>query len=279
MEQTLQATGGQSSSKKRPSLFRALGSNDPPKTIEVCNQIYLRSEVFKHDSWAATAQYENQDHRIVVKFNREQPICGLPMRWLGRWLAHRERNLLERLDDVGGVPKSCGDIVVDGRVRLTADGHDFVEGRPLKMGKIPNDQFLPKLMELIEQMHTRDIAYVDLHKAENVLVGDDGNPYVFDFQISAHMPSPFQRRLLLILQQSDLYHLSRLVGFFRPDQFADLFPDGLQRPWWIRAHRCIAVPFRQTRRKLLVMLGIRKGKGHANSEHAPEVGKRPVAGG
>jgi hypothetical protein len=85
--------------------------------------------------------------------------------------------------------------------------------------------------------------------------------------------------LLLILQQSDLYHLSRLVGFYRPDQFAELFPAGLERPWWIRAHRCIAVPFRQTRRRMLVMLGIRKGKGHAISEHAPEVGKRPLADG
>jgi hypothetical protein len=267
----------ESSGKKRPALFRALGDNDPPKEIEVCDQIYRCAKVYKHDSWAATARYENLDHRIVVKFNRQQSICGLPMSWLGRWLASRERHMLELLDDVDGVPKSCGDIVVDGQVSRTADGHDFVDGRPLKMGDIPNDQFLPKLMELIKQMHLHDIAYVDLHKAENVLVGDDGNPYMFDFQISAHLPSRWLKHLLSILQQSDIYHLSRQVGFYRPDQFADMFPEGLIRPWWIRVHRCVAMPFRQTRRKLLVLLGIRKGKGHAYSEHAPEVGKRTTA--
>ena len=257
-------------------MFRALGKNDPPKEIQVGDQMYRCAEVFKHDSWAATARYEKQDQRIVVKFNREQSICGLPMGWLGRWLASRERHMLELLDDVEGVPNSCGDIVVAGKVRPTADGHDFVDGRPLKIGDIPNDQFLPKLLDLIHQMHARKMAYVDLHKAENVLVGDDGNPYVFDFQISAHLPSRWLKHLLLILQQSDLYHLSRQVGFYRPDQFADMFPDGLKRPWWIRAHRCIAMPFRETRRKLLVLLGIRKGKGYAKSEHAPEVGKRSM---
>ncbi len=278
MSQIETGRNAKSSSKRRPALFRALGANDPPQQITVGNQNYRCAEIFKHDSWAATARYENQDHRIVVKFNREQSIFGLPMKWLGRWLANRERHMLELLDDVAGVPKSCGNIIVNGQVCRTADGHDFVDGRPLKTGDVPNDQFLPKLLELIDQMHAHQIAYVDLHKAENVLVGQDGNPYVFDFQISAHLPRPSQRHLLSILQQSDRYHLSRQVGFYRPDQFSVLFPGGLERPWWIRAHRWIAVPFRETRRKLLVLLGIRKGKGHAVSEHTPEVGKRPIAG-
>lgn len=262
------------SGKKRPALFRALGNQDPPITIEVDGHAFRCAEVFKHDSWAATARYENEQHRIVVKFNRQQSIYGLPMSWLGRWLASRERNMLELLANVKGVPNSCGDITVDGRVLRNADGHEFVDGSPLKMGDIPNDHFLPNLTRLIDRMHEHDIAYVDLHKAENVLVGDDGNPYVFDFQISAHLPNRWLKPLLSILQQSDRYHLSRQVGFYRPDQFAEIFPDGLERPWWIKAHRCIAIPFRETRRKLLVILGIRKGKGYAKTEHAPEIGKR-----
>lgn len=263
--------------KKRPALFRALGDQDPPKTIEVHGCSYRCAEIFKHDSWAATARYEHGQDQIVVKFNRQHSIYGLPMGWLGRWLASRERSMLELLADVEGIPSSCGDITVEGKVLRNADGHDFIDGQPLKMGDIPNDQFLPKLTQLIERMHAHDIAYVDLHKAENVLVGDDGNPHVFDFQISAHLPSRLLRPLLSILQQSDRYHLSRQVGFYRPDQFDQLFPDGLERPWWIKAHRFVAVPFRETRRKLLVLLGIRKGKGYAKTEHAPEVGKRAAS--
>jgi hypothetical protein len=274
MDRTQKQPNVKAVGKKRPALFRALGDNDPPQTIEVRGREFSCAEIFKHDSWAATARYETEDQRIVVKFNRQQSICGLPMGWLGCWLAGRERQMLELLDDVDGVPKSCGDIIVSGTVCRTADGHDFVDGSPLKMGDVTNDRFLPKLAKLIEQMHQHDLAYVDLHKAENVLVGDDGNPYVFDFQISAYLPQRWLKSFLSILQQSDRYHLSRLVGFYRPDQFDELFPNGLQRPWWIRAHRCVAVPFRETRRKLLVLLGIRKGRGYAKTEHAPEVGKR-----
>jgi hypothetical protein len=45
----------------------------------------------------------------------------------------------------------------------------------------------------------------------------------------------------------------------------------LRRPWWIRLHRSVAVPFRTARRQLLVLLGVRRGKGRAHTEHQPEV--------
>ena len=43
--------------RPRPALFRALGRHDPPSEIEVAGDLYRRSSVFKHDSWAATALY------------------------------------------------------------------------------------------------------------------------------------------------------------------------------------------------------------------------------
>jgi hypothetical protein len=49
------------------------------------------------------------------------------------------------------------------------------------------------------------------------------------------------------------------------------------RPWWIRAHRCVAVPFRTVRRRLLTVLGIRSRSGHAFSEAFPEVAHRRAA--
>ena len=49
------------------------------------------------------------------------------------------------------------------------------------------------------------------------------------------------------------------------------------RPWWIRAHRCVAIPFRTFRRRLLTTLGIRSKSGHAFSEAFPEVAHRRAA--
>ena len=77
--------------------------------------------------------------------------------------------------------------------------------------------------------------------------------------------------LFRVLANSDLYHLEKhRLG---PLQFTlqqRSFGAGMKRPWWIEAHRCVAVPFRTARRGLLVMLGIRRRGGQAESEHQPE---------
>lgn len=263
--------------KPRPALFRALGRQEPPETLQIDGRTFSRDRVFKHDSWAATALYQHQEESMVVKFNRQQPVFGIPMKWLGRMLASRERSMLMRLADVDNVPRGCGQIIVDGKACRTADGHEFVPGQPLRPGDRPDDQFFDRFRTLLTKIHERDIAYVDLHKCENILVGDDGEPYLFDFQISMFLPRvwPFST-MLSILQQSDDYHLAKHVNYFRPDQSSDAFKDGSARPWWIKAHRCVGVPVRQARRRLLVLLGIRKGNGQAHSEFAPEDGKRSM---
>jgi hypothetical protein len=73
------------------------------------------------------------------------------------------------------------------------------------------------------------------------------------------------------LQRSDIYHLRKLYARSRPDLCGfDSRQVSAQRPWWIRLHRLVAVPFRRLRRQLLVVLRIRSGRGYAASEHFPE---------
>jgi hypothetical protein len=260
--------------RPRPAPFRALGNDDPPAEIEVRGRPYRRVEVFKHDSWAATALYEGPAGRIVCKFNRRQSLLGLPMAWLGRLLAQREARILARLADLPNVPNPCGPVTVAGRVLPIAVAHDYIPGHPLRRREAVRADFFPRLRDLLAEMHHRQMAYVDLHKRENILVGDDGEPYLIDFQISLALThrwpdttAPVQV-LLRLMQRSDEYHLLKHVAKSRPD------PDGArpakQLPWWIRAHRLVAVPFRELRRRLLVALGIRGGKGRVGSERFAE---------
>jgi hypothetical protein len=261
--------------RPRPALFRALGHSDPPLRIGIDDVEFRHVRTFKHDSWAATALYEDRHGELVVcKFNRRQPILGVPMHWLGRWLARREGRLLELLADEPNVPNRRGPITVDGRPARNAAAHVFVPGRPLRAGDRPDARFVERLSQLLAGVHARGIAYVDLHKRENILVGDDGRPWLIDFQISVRLPRiwPFTA-VLHLLQQSDRYHLAKHLCRQRPD----LCPPGLaawieRRPWWIRLHRQAAIPFRRLRRRLLVLLGIRTGCGKAHTEAAPEVG-------
>ncbi|MFO0865318.1 MAG: hypothetical protein U0744_11830 [Gemmataceae bacterium] len=50
-----------------------------------------------------------------------------------------------------------------------------------------------------------------------------------------------------------------------------------ERPMWLRVHRFFAAPLRNLRRRLLVLLGIRKGDGRAQTEHFTEDGLRDRA--
>src|SRR5437763_10352224 len=116
--------------RPRPAFLRALGRHEPPAVVTIDGCEYRRLEVFKHDSWAATGRYRGPDGDVVCKFNRVQSIFGLPMTWLGRWLANRERAMLQRLADVRGIPAECGPVSCRGRVLKNAVAHEYVPGRP-----------------------------------------------------------------------------------------------------------------------------------------------------
>jgi hypothetical protein len=257
----------------RPPLLRALGSADPPERIQVGGVAFVRIDIFKHDSWAATARYRGPTGDIVCKFNRLQPIAGLPMAWLGRWLARRERQFLMRLAGLPGIPGFCADVTSGAQLLPHAVAHEYVAGHPLGGAEVPSDDFFPRLRALLEAVHRRGVAYVDLHKRENIVVGDDGRPHLVDFQVCFGLwtprwrSAPLLRRVLAELQHLDLYSFGKHVRRHRPDQ-ASLLAAGRasRRPWWVNVHRWFAVPLRTLRRRLLVLLGVRQPGGQAASE-------------
>lgn len=256
-------------SKQRPGLFRALGKSSPPSSIEIAQRSYRMIKTYKHDSWAATALFESCDdgprNKVVCKFNRVQPIGPIPMAWLGRRLADREFAMYDLLADLPEIATAYRVVRADGRQLINACAHDFIEGHPLRWHDLVNDDFFDKLDRRLVEMHRRSVAYVDMNKAENVIVNIYGDPCLIDFQISQRWPSLWLRAPLRILQRSDLYHSFKLRRRFRPDLLTRQ-QETKAIPWWIRAHRLIANPFRACRRKLLVGLRIRHGKGMPQGE-------------
>ena len=270
----------QKNTKQRPAIFRALGKKQPPDELTVGGQIYQLVKVLKHDSWAATALYENSDEQIICKFQRQQSVLFLPMKWFGCLLAGHENSLYERLDGLGNIPRNLGRVYVDGKEWRNVVAHHYVPGHPLGETEQVSDEFFPTLESFLKEMHSRGVAYVDLHKRENILVGDDGQPYLIDFQISYAHPRWWPMSMLFgwllhMLQSSDLYHLRKNFARCRPDLCGHTWREmGPYRPWYIRLHRCVGVPFRTLRRRLLVLLGIRSGLGLAHSEQFTEEGLR-----
>jgi len=258
-----------SAARPRPPLFRALGAAEPPREVIVEGCRHERLEIFKHDSWAATALYGGAAGRIVCKFNRTQPVAGLPMAWLGRRLAEREHRALSRLADLPQIPAPLGAVYANG-VRLSnVVARQFIAGHPLGKDERVQSDFFPSLRRALREMHVRGIAYVDLHKRENIVVGDDGRPYLVDFQICFDVAQPRLRWLPGVravfdqLCVGDIYHLEKHIR--RADALAGAYAPP-KIPAWLQVHRVFAVPFRQLRRRLLVARGIRTGRGAVSSE-------------
>jgi hypothetical protein len=255
--------------KPRPAWLKALGNRSLPETLAIGGVAYRLREIFKHDSWAATGLYEGPSGALkIVKLHRQAPVFGIPMGWLGRRLARHEIHLLGSLADLKGLPALAGPVALDGQFLKNAVARDYIEGHPLGNREAVSESFYPALRALLHAMHERHIVYVDLHKRENILVNERGEPCLIDFQISLAWPSWLPAGpLFSLMRRSDEYHLMKHWSRSRPEQCG--FDEAVLRtriPWPIRAHRLIARPVREMRRRLLVKLGVRSGKGRVETE-------------
>lgn len=238
--------------KTVPSSLTALGKESLPPSVEVRGRTYLHRQTFKNDFFAVTALYQSENDKIILKLGRRASFLFLPLRWVGRVLAAREQSLLQRLDDVEGVPRFIDRWGATGIIR------EYVEGHTLARGERVRDDFHALLRALVKVLHSRRMAYVDLEKCENVIVGEDGRPHLIDFQISWYLPRRWggelwpARKLRKWLQTGDLYHLLKLQRRTRPDQLSpDALASSYRKPWYVRLHWTVTWPFTQVRRAIL----------------------------
>ena len=265
--------------RPRPALFRALGNEAPPERVTLADgRTFAREETLKSDSWALTALYRSSEgERIVVKLHRREPILGIPMAWLGERLARRESRALQLLADLRGVPADLGPVLAGGRLLRNAAARTYVPGAPLRAGYRPDDAFFPELRRILDALHERGIAYLDLTKRDNVIVDPEGRPHLIDFQIHVRVPP---RRFLApwrkLLFRTDDFHLHKHVARHRRDLLTEEEATlTRQRPLPNRLWRwCVMRPFQGVRRRLLVLLGIRRGAGDARTEHEVREGLR-----
>lgn len=267
IDQGLYGVGSGMARVRNYPWLKALGKSDLPQEISLGPQRYRLVERFKHDFFAATALYEclggptawqggrGRCDRVVLKLGRVADLLGLPMRFVGEWLARREAGFYGALQGLEGIPGFLGMWGGHGVA------HEYVEGHPLRRNEWVSDEFFPRLARLLDAIHARDMAYVDLEKRENILVGDDGNPYLIDFQISFALRTPRSRRsrilrfLLRKLQESDRYHLLKHHRRHRPDQLSpEQIEASYRRPVHVDLHRVLFRPWTLLRRRTLKRL-------------------------
>ena len=229
-------------------------------SFTLAGRTYTLEKVLKHDFFAVTARFRGPDGEAVcLKHYHTEPWLGLDLEWAGRLMADREVRHYGLLQDLENVPRLLG------RVGKSAFAHSWVEGNDLldQKDRLPDD-FFERLEALLAAVHARGMAYIDMNKPDNGLVGTDGRPVLIDFQISwapRRSWGPLgsaKRRLLAMFQESDRYHVRKLKRLYRPDLMTpEERAASKERPWFLNLHRLIGAPLRDLRRKFLEWVGAR----------------------
>lgn len=118
---------------------------------------------------------ETDEGRVVVKDFRKSDFLFRVI--VGPILIRREAGALRKLDGVAGIPRLIA------RIDRYAFAIAHVAGVSLdKTTQSPlTNAFYTDLRRVIDDMHGRGVAHCDLRSRGNVMLGDDGKPYVIDF--------------------------------------------------------------------------------------------------
>ena len=229
----------------------------PPQTVQLAGCPYHLVRVFKHDFYAATCLYEATGAadipKVVVKFGRTQPFCGLPLDWFGRLMRKHEEDIYRALAGIAGVPRwaSCVD--------EATYAIEYVDAVPLDHLDAPPPGFFDRLLDIFGAVHARGVAYSDANKRSNILVDDAGQPFLIDYQISFRRRDdwPWPIRPLLAaavryIQRSDIYHVYKHKRRLSPHEMTPMERDLSRRRGPLhRLHRKLAKPYRSLRRRFL----------------------------
>ena len=115
------------------------------------------------------------DRKLVVKdFKRSDFLFRL---LVGPILIRREFGALRNLIGVEGVPQLVGRL---DRYSLAMEHVPGISLDRIEPGSLDNG-FYADLRKAIDDMHARGVAHCDLRSRGNVMLGDDGRPYMVDF--------------------------------------------------------------------------------------------------
>jgi len=159
----------------------------------------VRSDLFSDDESLHDQQFRDNQYLIVKE------VMGSPfIRKLRRWMIRREYEVYYRLGGITGIPR-CFGLINGDRLLL-----EFIEGQPLRLSAnelADRDGFFSELLELILAIHQAGVAHSDMKRKENILVNNEGKPYLIDFGsaiVRKDLGGPWNRWLFSLACKIDL---------------------------------------------------------------------------
>lgn len=116
--------------------------------------------------------YAEDGQRFIIK----TAMGSGPMLWIRRKTLRREYKAYRQLSGVSGIPACFG--FLDQRYLML----EHVNGQPYRDAVIGDrERYFDRLLEILQNIHTRDVAHGDLKSKGNLLVTDQQLPCVIDF--------------------------------------------------------------------------------------------------
>jgi len=193
-----------------------------PTQVEINGKTYKYEKILKDDFFSVNVLYRHTDaDRYVLKLSDFRFIFGKLLRPFAIWMSSHEYRIYQMVKDLDGVPE------LGPRLGWRGYFHEYIEGKTLHELGISNrnalpDSFFDELKYLIRQLHQRRIYYVDLNKRGNIILGDDGKPWLIDYQICQHFKprrgwlGRLGDRIFNRLIQEDIYHIYKHKKKFQP---------------------------------------------------------------
>jgi len=101
------------------------------------------------------------------------------LRWtLGWWLIQKEWKIYAKLDGIKGVSRPLR------RIDRFAFALELIPGKPIGRNENLPSSFFSNLRGILEEIHRRGVAHLDLRHKGNILVSDTGDPFLIDFNSS-----------------------------------------------------------------------------------------------
>lgn len=170
---------------------------------------------------------EIDGRKMAVKdFRRSDPLFRLIV---GPILIRREFGAMRNLLGLPNVPQVICRL---DRYALVMEHVSGTSLERLKSGQL-TAEFYAKLQTAVDAMHERGVAHCDLRSRGNVMVGDDGEPYLVDFSACVFRGrgiNPLFRWLFSQFAKADCNAVLRIKQRLSPELLTDDDRAALARP-------------------------------------------------
>lgn len=181
--------------------------NDSQKNLTALRKHFPGEKIFPenisliHQGRFANARvfrYQGEKHDLIIK---DFSHCLLPIRLLvGLWAIRLEVRALKLLQGIRGISAHVY------KIGPYTMAYDYIGGETVARCRDNNSKlpvsFFNEFDRMVDELHKRGLAHLDLRNLKNVLVGDDKLPWFIDFQSSVLLKS-FPKSLSNILRDVD----------------------------------------------------------------------------